>query len=1000
MNRSKFILKVCSLILFLCIPFCMVKGAPVSEENAIREAISFLMKESGGKFRAPANLSAAYIAKSSDTALFYVFNYDNGFVITTADDRLPAILGYSNQGEFNYEKIPLNMRNWLKGYEDEISAYLPVAPESDAAFRNRKSVSRKPIEPLLKTKWDQDAPYNNDCPKINGVTSVTGCVATAVAQLMKFHEWPEKPTGSANGVTFKGTTYDWKNMLNEYEKGHYSSTQASAVAKLMRQVGAAVDMQYSPYSSGAYDYNVQLALPKYFGYSEGLTFYWKDYTPMKDWCDIVYNELSEGRPLYYSGASSEGGHAFVCDGYSENEYFHFNWGWGGYEDGYFLLSALNPSAGGAGSYEGGYNRSQSIITGIMPAKEAPAGTKKQVAILSTGSLVYDAFENAFVISQGTAGYDMIYNPLGYTESFDIGFKILNRSDNSLVDYVFLENITLNSFYGFSGFDWEVKDIDDGSYKLYLVFRADKNSEWKLVPIPLGAQNYIAMDVAGGEATFKNLGPDSDYLPELIISTPELPSVIYENAPISLSLPVINVGEGDFMAEVGISLADADDEFGRILSYDDNFNIPGKSFKNFEITIPEGAPAGKYKLTISDSNAKVYLSDYMVNLSPAKFSIPESGDLEFSNISPNFYTSGSSAATYITVKNSSALGKSFTLRLELLDLSTLKRVKLLGLSVAGTIPGKTEQRFSSAPANLDILPGEYLIRAIDAEGNPLTPPSPLIVTSALKKSDAGLYYIVKNEATRNAMLVAPVEGAYTSNIVVPETVDNYNIKSLRMDAFAFFEGKEVVIDDNIRTLPRGLFYCADKLSSLTINSKNQVRIFANTFNTEKISNCWLYLPQNLISGYMQDWKWRRFLQPRWILNFDQKINCSNNENIYSLAERIYPGLDNPFKLNLSTPENKNISFRISVNGILYEEGVVGPEGYSIDIPALSKESYGVITTNLTDEPVSVNTIADDLKSAPSDLYSSQGIILRKNASEDDLRDLPEGIYILGGKKIIK
>ncbi|MDE5551627.1 MAG: C10 family peptidase, partial [Muribaculaceae bacterium] len=325
-----------------------------------------------------------YVGKRGATDCFYVINTEGGFVIVSADTRLNEVLGYSDEGAFDIERISPDMQWWLDSYCDEIASALPYLTEAPLSGTVTHRASRNPITPMLKTKRNQEAPYNNTCPMDGRYNrrSVTGCVATAMAQIMKFHEWPKQPKGSNGGIVFTGTTYDWGNMLDVYEQGKYNVTEATAVATLMRQCGAAVDMQYSYAGSGAYDNRAQYALFTYFDYSQDIKMVYRDYTMQKEWNNIVYSELAAGRPLYYSGSSVNGGHAFVCDGYSANEYFHFNWGWGGYQDGYFLLSALNPETGGAGSYEGGYNSHQIIFTGIRPAD---GEAKKQTCILSTGT---------------------------------------------------------------------------------------------------------------------------------------------------------------------------------------------------------------------------------------------------------------------------------------------------------------------------------------------------------------------------------------------------------------------------------------------------------------------------------------------------------------------------------------------------------------------------------------------------------------------------------------
>jgi hypothetical protein len=229
----------------------------------------------------------------------------------------------------------------------------------------RKNVSvSTAVSPLVQTKWDQSPYYNNLCPYDNskGERTVTGCVATAMAQVMNYWEYPKKGTGfhSYNhskygtlNANFGSTTYDWANMPNELTSSS-STVQKNAVATLMYHCGVSVDMDYNVSSeggSGAYvissrspvTHCTEYALKTYFGYKTSIQGVQKaDYTTT-NWKNLLKAELDASRPIVYAGFG-DGGHCFVCDGYDNNDYFHFNWGWGGLYDGYFALNALIPGA--------------------------------------------------------------------------------------------------------------------------------------------------------------------------------------------------------------------------------------------------------------------------------------------------------------------------------------------------------------------------------------------------------------------------------------------------------------------------------------------------------------------------------------------------------------------------------------------------------------------------------------------------------------------------------
>lgn len=325
---------------------------------------------------------------------FYVFNVaasrsgEGGFVIATGDDRLRPILAIADGEAFDADRIPENVAWWFGQYEQEIAAFLDspaagLAASPAASAAPSRSVLDNyaewtAIEPLLSTRWNQNEPYNNDCPQYSGIRCVTGCVATAMAQIVRYHELPP-PAGNGTktytgsyvtaSYDFSNPAFDWENMIDDYSASQYTSTQAAAVANLMKACGVAVEMNYGPYESGASSLMVPSALSTYFGFDGRTTTRSRSAYDTPEWEAMIYAELSNKRPVYYDGASPEGGHAFVCDGYDQDGLFHFNWGWGGYCDAYFALSALNPSGQGIGGYAGGYNIGQSVVLCFPPSAE-------------------------------------------------------------------------------------------------------------------------------------------------------------------------------------------------------------------------------------------------------------------------------------------------------------------------------------------------------------------------------------------------------------------------------------------------------------------------------------------------------------------------------------------------------------------------------------------------------------------------------------------------------
>lgn len=326
---------------------------------------------------------------SGEVPAYYVFpnGEGKGFTVVSGDDRLPEVVGYSDKGTYDEENLPSNYVGFMKAYEEMVGQLDNGDSRASASIAEAKALrssgyQQPTVAPLLGSiQWNQIIPYNKMCPMYNSTDrSVTGCVATAMAQVMMYYQYPKTLqtdipayVSRTNHLSIpqinKGESYDWDNMLPQYasdEPLNYTDAQAAAVAKLLYHCGVACEMDYGP-SSGA---NVTPAiLSTYFGYdSDLMQDLNRDVFTLAEWSQIMDKELTAKRPILYSGQSSDGGHEFVCDGTDGNGLYHINWGWGGYQDGYFDVTILNPDKGGAGSGNApdGYNQNCSMIVGIAP----------------------------------------------------------------------------------------------------------------------------------------------------------------------------------------------------------------------------------------------------------------------------------------------------------------------------------------------------------------------------------------------------------------------------------------------------------------------------------------------------------------------------------------------------------------------------------------------------------------------------------------------------------
>lgn len=534
-NRVKrfFIVALCSSLAL------SLYAAPRTVQQAQQIADAFIGSAGNLKKVAGASTRLAYTRSGDSQPLFYVFNRDAGFVIVSADDRAPEILGYSDAGPFDVDSLPDNFRYLLNSYAAELES-LAAAPEAialpaKAVGRSTQSTG-KSVAPLLGSiLWDQGDPYNLQCPVMSdGGRSVVGCVATAMAQIMGYHQWPEKGTGTIPGYTtrsqglvideenIENTYYDWDHMTPIYTS-ESTDEERNAVATLMYHCGISVGMDYG-YESGAFSDDVPEALATYFGYNKNMKLLNRIYYTKTEWDSIIRHELDEKRPVYYSGASAQGGHAFVCDGYDTNGLFHINWGWSGLSNGYFMLSNLTPAAQGTGGSNGGFNWSQAIITGIQP-QTLPDDGLYQLCMDTTLSVSRTEIGRNESFEVWVNG---LWNQGSNTFEGNIGPALCDEAGNVVCPLEMMSTL-LDRSYGWYSLSFGEKTIPgtvpDGSYRLHLVYQAAGSSDYHIMRAPAGTPNYLQVTVSGDRVTFADAaGFDVD----LQLDALELSGNLYQN----------------------------------------------------------------------------------------------------------------------------------------------------------------------------------------------------------------------------------------------------------------------------------------------------------------------------------------------------------------------------------------------------------------------------------------------------------------------------------------
>lgn len=421
----------------------------------------------------------AHMGSTSVESYYYVFNNngDKGFTIVSGDDLMPEIVGYSDKGTFSEENMPDNLKAFLKAYcatLEKVVAGNKTATDNVKELAVRRASGTETtviVEPLLQAiTWNQGEPYNNECPLYDGKNrAVTGCVATAMAQIMAYYKYPDAlqnnipayisqgAAGDINieGVEAAGRTYDWAHMRDEYDE-EFSDVEATAVARLMSDVGKSVNMTYGS-ESGAITIAPAFALPEYFGYDPDLIQYiQRAQVSLAKWIEIIKHELNEARPVYYGGLSEGGGHAFVCDGYDSADFFHINWGWGGYCNGNFDISVLNPnsnSGAGASSTTDGYDMGMVVVVGIRPDNEVADDvqwklpsmyvTAEEDAVPTIKTDTRSSALDKFVVDTGWEMYNWSTNDF----NGEIGIAAMNEKGE--LDIICSQKVAFEMNYGFS-----------------------------------------------------------------------------------------------------------------------------------------------------------------------------------------------------------------------------------------------------------------------------------------------------------------------------------------------------------------------------------------------------------------------------------------------------------------------------------------------------------------------------------------------------------------------
>lgn len=541
------------LLLSLSLIMQTVSAARISEDEArqkaqVQLAVGALSRGQG------IDTSMRLVTADIGLANLFVFNSEhegNGFVIVSADDVTAPILGYSDRGSVTADRLSPELDYWLREMNRQVEE---ASRQSSRHFSASFSGFRAPafhdaIEPMVTTLWDQTEPYNLQLYTSSN-SYVTGCVATAMAQIMNYHRWPQGVTEKVASPMGKGlldlepTTFDWNLMRDSYGYGD-TDEGAKEVAKLMAYCGYVSKMDYTMGSSGATEGNAVEGICHYMGYASTTELVYRMNYTATEWDALIYNELVNKRPVLYMGHSFGGGHAFVCDGYDGKGYFHINWGWGGVSNGYFLLSVLNPDEQGVGgsAAEDGYSAWQCAIIGMQKSEEASD------ALRLTVNRVFTQAKSA---TRASAGEDFSLKVYAYInnsldkatdKTYDTALG-LYQGETLLSVFPIAEGksakagaqITGNTTISLGS------SLSDGIYQVKALHRLNGSSQWMT---PLMAQSrYLQLAVDGLTLTptevRSNTGDTRD-LTKLRVNSVTLNGSQFAGKPLEVVANVTNIG---------------------------------------------------------------------------------------------------------------------------------------------------------------------------------------------------------------------------------------------------------------------------------------------------------------------------------------------------------------------------------------------------------------------------------------------------------------------------
>ena len=528
------------------VPF-MAFASPITPDGALNRLRSQNHARTKGVLQTSNFRIYEIVTDSCGNNAVYLFDSEDGFVVAPADDAFPALLGYGDRQMTDSDgNLPIGFREWVQ--------FMSLRISEETAGENEATVSPavgEAIPPLCRTSWGQGEPFNLECPEYNGERCLSGCVATAMAQVMKYHNWPPQGIGELTYraekigtdiyTDFSQYTLDWENMLDDYSSSITTEQQRQAVARLLRAVGGSVRMNYFPTASGADVNDASQALLKYWDYSDDIRYMRRGWFSLREWSQLLYDALKNYGPILYGGFSMSSAHAFVCDGYDGEGLFHFNWGWDGIADGYFAIDLLNPVVEDE-PWKTGYNGSQSALLNIHPRSPENPGTP-------TYTVWFDSYYLTPATGYGDDSTHTLHPGDGFTlrgegENYGpfaipAGSKFATIFTSCYDGTSYPSNIVeLSSDLGiYSSFDSNLKivpeGLPDGIYSLENDFNISPSGWGHGIPAPMTIRYSALVENNGSDISFI----ESICIPR--IEAADIPDIIDISSPVQIHATISN-----------------------------------------------------------------------------------------------------------------------------------------------------------------------------------------------------------------------------------------------------------------------------------------------------------------------------------------------------------------------------------------------------------------------------------------------------------------------------